>query len=103
MGIRRRLDYLVSPGVDAIWISPVYPSLTVDFGYDVADYCVVDPRFGSLADFDDLHCQLTGRPDDWMMPARRRRFVGACIRYPEGLPRRARAFSDLAESEGIPL
>ena len=68
MGIRRRLDYLVSPGVDAIWISPVYPSPTVDFGYDVADYCVVDPRFGSLADFDDLHCQLTGRPDDWMMP-----------------------------------
>ena len=53
-GIGRRLEYLVSLGVDAIWISPVYPSPMVDFGYDVADYCDVDPRFGTLADFDDL-------------------------------------------------
>jgi alpha-glucosidase len=53
-GIERRLDYLVSLGIDAIWISPIYPSPMVDFGYDVADYCDVDPRFGTLADFDDL-------------------------------------------------
>ena len=53
-GIERRLDYLVSLGVDAIWISPIYPSPMADFGYDVADYCSVDPRFGTLADFDDL-------------------------------------------------
>jgi glycosidase len=53
-GIARRLDYLVSLGVDAIWISPIYPSPMVDFGYDVADYCNIDPRFGTLADFDDL-------------------------------------------------
>ncbi|UPK34080.1 DUF3459 domain-containing protein [Bradyrhizobium sp. 186] len=53
-GIARRLDYLVSLGVDAIWISPIYPSPMVDFGYDVAEYCTVDPRFGDLPDFDDL-------------------------------------------------
>jgi alpha-glucosidase len=53
-GIRRRLDYLADLGVDAIWISPFYPSPMADFGYDVADYCEVDPRFGSLADFDAL-------------------------------------------------
>jgi len=53
-GIERRLDYLVGLGVDAIWISPIYPSPMVDFGYDVADYCDVDPCFGTLADFDDL-------------------------------------------------
>jgi alpha-glucosidase len=53
-GIRARLDYLVWLGIDAIWISPIYPSPMIDFGYDVADYCGVDPIFGSLADFDDL-------------------------------------------------
>jgi glycosidase len=56
-GIVRRLEYLVSLGVAAIWISPIYPSPMVDFGYDVADYCDVDPRFGTLADFDDLLTQ----------------------------------------------
>jgi alpha-glucosidase len=53
-GIRRRLDYLVWLGVDAIWISPIYPSLMRDFGYDVADYCGIDPLFGSLESFDRL-------------------------------------------------
>src|SRR6266480_4473932 len=53
-GIERRLDYLAELGVDAIWISPIYPSPMADFGYDVADYCNVDPRFGTLADFDSL-------------------------------------------------
>ena len=56
-GIERRLDYLAGIGVDAIWISPIYPSPMSDFGYDVADYCGVDPRFGTLADFDDLLAQ----------------------------------------------
>ena len=60
-GIGRRLEYLVSLGVDAIWISPVYPSPMVDFGYDVTDYCDVDPRFGTLADFDDLLMQAHRR------------------------------------------
>jgi alpha-glucosidase len=53
-GIRLRLDYLVWLGVDAIWISPIYPSPMHDFGYDVADYCEIDPIFGSLVTFDRL-------------------------------------------------
>jgi alpha-glucosidase len=53
-GIRRRLDYLEWLGVDAIWISPIYPSPMKDCGYDVADYCGVAPEFGTLADFDAL-------------------------------------------------
>ncbi len=60
-GIAQRLDYLMDLGVDAIWISPFYPSPMVDFGYDVADYCNVDPRFGTLADFDDLLMQAHRR------------------------------------------
>lgn len=53
-GITSKLDYLASLGVDAIWITPFYPSPQVDFGYDVSDYESVDPRFGTLADFDRL-------------------------------------------------
>ena len=53
-GIRQRLDYLCWLGVDAIWITPVYPSPMKDFGYDVSNYCDIDPLFGSLADFDHL-------------------------------------------------
>ena len=53
-GIKQRLDYLAGLGVDAIWISPIFPSPMADFGYDVADYCGIDPLFGSLADFDAL-------------------------------------------------
>lgn len=53
-GITRRLEYIASLGVDAIWISPFFTSPMKDFGYDVADYCDVDPIFGTLADFDEL-------------------------------------------------
>ena len=53
-GITRRLEYLAELGVDAVWVSPFYPSPMADFGYDVADYCDVDPKFGTLADFDTL-------------------------------------------------
>jgi alpha-glucosidase len=53
-GITARLDYLVALGVDAVWISPFYPSPMADFGYDVADYTGVDPLFGTIADFDAL-------------------------------------------------
>ncbi|MGO4263999.1 alpha-amylase family glycosyl hydrolase, partial [Lysobacter sp. TAB13] len=60
-GIGQRLDYLAGLGIDAIWISPIYPSPMVDFGYDVADYCDIDPRFGTLADFDALLAQAHAR------------------------------------------
>ena len=53
-GIKRRLPYLVQLGVDAIWLSPIYPSPMADFGYDVANYIDIDPVFGTLADFDSL-------------------------------------------------
>jgi alpha-glucosidase len=53
-GITSRLDYLQSLGVTAIWISPIYPSPMVDFGYDVSDYTGIHPLFGTLADFDRL-------------------------------------------------
>ncbi|MFS4582446.1 alpha-amylase family glycosyl hydrolase [Phaeobacter sp. C3_T13_0] len=53
-GITRRLPHIASLGVDAIWISPFFTSPMKDFGYDVSDYCDVDPMFGNLADFDQL-------------------------------------------------
>ena len=53
-GITQRLDYLESLGVDAIWITPFYPSPQVDFGYDISDYQAIDPVYGTLADFDRL-------------------------------------------------
>src|ERR1700730_832611 len=53
-GIVSRLDYPVALGVDAIWLSPIYPSPMRDFGYDVADYTNVHPAFGTLDDFDAL-------------------------------------------------
>ncbi|MHB2169989.1 alpha-amylase family glycosyl hydrolase [Alsobacter sp. R-9] len=59
-GILKRLDYLVSLGIDAVWLTPFYPSPMVDGGYDVADYCDVDRVFGSLRDFDELVAALSG-------------------------------------------
>jgi alpha-glucosidase len=53
-GITSKLDYLKQLGVDAIWITPCFPSPQVDFGYDVSDYENIDPMYGTLADFDQL-------------------------------------------------
>ena len=58
-GITERLDHLAWLGVDAIWLSPFFRSPMHDFGYDVSDYCDVDPVFGTLADFDRA---ARGRP-----------------------------------------
>jgi alpha-glucosidase len=53
-GITRRLDYVKSLNVEAIWLSPIYPSPMHDFGYDVSDYIGIHPMFGAMADFDRL-------------------------------------------------
>lgn len=53
-GVTSRVDYLASLGIDAVWLSPFYPSALADGGYDVADYRNVDPRLGTLEDFDSL-------------------------------------------------
>jgi alpha-glucosidase len=60
-GILQRLEYLVKLGVDALWITPFYPSPMADFGYDVADYCGVDPLFGTMRDFDRLLQEIHSR------------------------------------------
>jgi alpha-glucosidase len=54
VGITRRLPYIASLGVDAIWLAPFFTSPMADMGYDVSDYCGVDPMFGTLQDFDDM-------------------------------------------------
>src|SRR5204862_7550304 len=53
-GIERRLDHLSWLGVDALWLSPIYPSPLADVGYDVSDFTAVDAAYGTLADFDSL-------------------------------------------------
>src|SRR3954462_13577241 len=60
-GIASRLDHLVELGVDAVWLSPIYPSPMADFGYDVSDYTAVDPVFGTLGDLDALLDQAHDR------------------------------------------
>jgi len=60
-GIESRLDYLAELGIDAIWLSPIYPSPMADFGYDVADYCGIDSMFGDLAGFDRLLAAVHAR------------------------------------------
>ena len=60
-GIAQRLDYLVELGVDALWLSPIYPSPMADFGYDVANYCDVAAIFGDLAQFDALLAEVHAR------------------------------------------
>ena len=69
-GIRSHLDHLRALGVDAIWISPFFRSPMADYGYDVSDYCDVDPLFGTLADFDrllaDVHAAGMRMIIDWV-------------------------------------
>ena len=60
-GVTQRLDYLKGLGVDAIWLTPFYPSPNYDFGYDVADYTNVAPEYGTLADWDHLVAEARKR------------------------------------------
>ena len=53
-GIICKLDYLKQLGVDAIWLSPIYKSPNIDFGYDVSDYRAINPEYGNLEDFKNL-------------------------------------------------
>src|SRR5574338_569876 len=69
-GIRARLDHLAWLGVDALWLSPIFPSPMADVGYDVSDYCDVDPAFGDLAELDrlvaDAHARGIRLMLDWV-------------------------------------
>jgi alpha-glucosidase len=60
-GITARLDYLAALGIDALWLSPFYPTPDADFGYDISDHTDVDARFGALADFDRLAAEAHQR------------------------------------------
>ena len=55
------LEYLKKLGIDAIWLTPCYPSPQVDFGYDISDYRTIDPKYGTLADFDRLVAEARKR------------------------------------------
>ena len=60
-GIISRLDYLQELGIDGIWLSPVFQSPQVDNGYDVSDYCAIDPMFGTMEDMDQLIAEAKRR------------------------------------------
>ncbi|MFP5236499.1 MAG: glycoside hydrolase family 13 protein [Acidobacteriota bacterium] len=60
-GITSRLDYLKDLGINAIWITPIYPSPGVDNGYDISDYTAIDPKYGTMADFDTLVAEANKR------------------------------------------
>ncbi len=60
-GIASRLDYLKDLGIDAIWITPMYPSPGIDYGYDISDYTAIDPEYGTMADFDHLLAEARKR------------------------------------------
>jgi alpha-glucosidase len=60
-GITSRLDYLKDLGVDAIWITPMYPSPGIDYGYDISDYTAIDPEYGTMADFDHMVAEAKAR------------------------------------------
>lgn len=60
-GITEKLDYVESLGVDGVWLSPFFTSPMADFGYDVSDYCNIDPIFGTLADFDVMQKEMHRR------------------------------------------
>lgn len=60
-GITSKLDYLASLGIDYVWITPFFPSPQRGNGYDVSDYCTVDPVYGTMGDFDELVSEARAR------------------------------------------
>ena len=60
-GVTQHLDYLRSLAVDAIWLTPIYPSPQVDFGYDISNYEAIDPQYGTMADFDRMMAEARKR------------------------------------------
>lgn len=60
-GIIEKLDYLAGLGIDLIWLNPFYPSPQHDNGYDISDYCAIDPAFGTMADFEELVAEADKR------------------------------------------
>jgi len=60
-GIASRLDYLHDLGIDAIWLTPIYPSPGVDYGYDISNYTAIDPVYGTMADFENLVAEAKKR------------------------------------------
>jgi len=60
-GLSERLDHLAWLGIDAVWLSPIFRSPMADFGYDISDYCAIDPTFGTLADFDEFLTEAHAR------------------------------------------
>ena len=60
-GITSRLDYLKDLGIDAIWLTPMYPSPGIDYGYDISNYTAIDPEYGTMADFDHLVAEAKKR------------------------------------------
>ena len=91
-GVAAHLDHVASLGADAIWLSPFFTSPMRDFGYDIADYCGVDPVFGTIADFDavslsNLQRQIAHRTAD----IGRAKTQSARARIADGDPRCVRA------------
>src|SRR5947209_12054729 len=60
-GLIDRIDHLTWLGIDAVWLTPIYPSPMRDFGYDIADFCAINPVYGKLEDFDELVSALHAR------------------------------------------
>src|SRR6202453_2562179 len=95
-GIISRIEYLSWLGVDAVWLSPFYPSALADGGYDVDDYRDVDPLLGTLADFDELTATLHAREIKVLIDivpnhtSNRHAWFREALSSPKGSPARAR-------------
>jgi alpha-glucosidase len=107
-GVRARLDHLDSLGVDAIWLNPCYPSPQRDHGYDVADYCAIEPAYGDLATFDRLVADAAARGIRVLMDvvpnhcSTEHPWFRAAVAAGPGSPERARFFFRDGVGDGPP-